>query len=117
MTDSKKQDNRFSNSAQTSENTQNANQKNGTAGDTPRSSNPAGTRVETQTKAPSGANQEVWQQAEAQVVNTFGGLDDEAKTKAVQARYDSMVASDQQVKDWAGNDSAILGDVGQKKDS
>jgi len=80
------------------------------------SSNPASTKVQTQTSAPSGANQEVWQQAEAQVVSTFGGLDDEAKTKAVQARYDSMVASDKQVKDWAGDDAAILGDVGQTKE-
>lgn len=79
----------------------------------PRSSNPASTRVETQTKAPSGANKEVWEQAEAQVVSTFGGLDDKAKQDAVQARYDSMVASDKQVKDWAGGDKEILGEVGQ----
>lgn len=78
---------------------------------TTRSSNPASTSVETQTKAPSGVNQEVWQQAEAQVVSTFGGLDDKAKVDAVQARYDQMVASDEQVKKWAGDDPAILGDV------
>lgn len=82
--------------------------------DSPRSSSPASTRVETQTKAPSGVNQEVWQQAEAQVVSTFGGLDDKAKVAAVQSRYDSMVASDEQVKKWSGGDKEILGDVGQK---
>lgn len=79
-----------------------------------RSSSPASTRVETQTTPPSGVNKEVWEQAEAQVVSSFGGLDDKAKTDAVQARYDSMVASDEQVKKWSGGDKEILGDVGQK---
>lgn len=79
--------------------------------DNVRSSTPSGTRVETITNAPKGTNQEVWEQAEAQVRDTFGGLDDEAREKAVQARYDSMVASDEQVKKWAGGDKEILGDL------
>lgn len=82
--------------------------------DTRRSSNPSSTRVETRTKAPGGANQEVWQQAEAQVSSSFAGLDDKARTDAVQARYDQMVKNDEQVKDWAGGDKEILGDIGQK---
>lgn len=64
--------------------------------------------------APSGVNKEVWEQARLQVSDTFGGLDEKAQTDAIQARYDSMIASDKQVKDWAGGDKEILGDIGQK---
>lgn len=65
--------------------------------------------------SPSGVNKEVWEQARSQVKDTFGGLDEKAQKDAIQARYDSMVASDENVKKWAGGDAAILGDIGQDR--
>lgn len=80
-----------------------------------RSSNQSSNEVQTQTEPQKGANKEVWQQAEAQVSSSFAGLDEKARTDAVQARYDQMVKNDQGVKDWAGGDTEILGDIGQEK--
>lgn len=63
------------------------------------------------TTAPSGKNKEVWAQAEANVLGSggFAGLDNNARTKLVQERYDQMVENDKQTKKWAG-DSNLLGD-------
>jgi hypothetical protein len=77
-------------------------------GDT--ASMPAPQKVEHSTGA-KGKNSDVWEQARLQVKDTFGGLDETAQNDAIQARYDSMLESDKQVKKWAGDDSAILGNV------
>lgn len=83
-------------------------------GDTATVNKDTSTAKTTSSTTPSKVNKEVWEQARLQVKDTFGGLDEKAQNDAIQARYDSMLASDKQVKDWAGGDKEILGDVGQK---
>lgn len=61
-----------------------------------------------------GVNKEVWAQAEANV-GGLAGLDEKARNDLIRRHYDKMIASDQGVKDWAGNDPRILGDIGQKE--
>lgn len=72
------------------------------------------TILNTSTKAPSGADKDVWAQAEANALNGggFAGLDKEARTKLVQEQYDQMVENDKQTKKWAGGTGdTVLGDI------
>lgn len=64
------------------------------------------------TSAPSGADKDLWSEAERQWRNQGGGagVDTEAKQAAIQDRYDQMVENDKSLKKWAGEDG-ILGDV------
>lgn len=63
--------------------------------------------------APSKVNDEAWAEAERQL-GPMAGVSDSDKKDLIQERYDGMVASDAQAKDWAGfdgKDNTILGDL------
>ena len=68
--------------------------------------------------APSGADKDLWAEAEKAVVNMsggFAGVGPEGRKQQIQKQYDQMIANDKQTKEWAAG-SGILGDVGEKEE-